>query len=77
MARKAEKRFSFPVVNADFVKSSYSNPGGIISTCVEIARKPHGAAIRDSKDPDGPVLFFRRDEFRAFLKGVKAGEFGA
>ena len=38
----------------DFVKSSYSNTGG---QCVEVARNiPAVVAIRDSKDPDGPIL---------------------
>ncbi|UUU33890.1 DUF397 domain-containing protein [Streptomyces sp. CA-210063] len=38
----------------DFVKSSYSNTGG---QCLEFARNnPHTVAIRDSKNPDGPIL---------------------
>jgi len=38
----------------NFVKSSYSSSGG---ECVEVARNiPHTIAIRDSKDPDGPIL---------------------
>jgi hypothetical protein len=38
----------------DFVKSSYSNAGG---ECVEVARNnPDTVAVRDSKDPDGPIL---------------------
>ncbi|MFC0862912.1 DUF397 domain-containing protein [Sphaerimonospora cavernae] len=32
-------------------------------------------AVRDSKDPDGPKLFFTSDEWSAFLQGVKADEF--
>ena len=31
--------------------------------------------VRDSKDPDGPRLRFHVDEWRAFVAGVKAGEF--
>ena len=31
--------------------------------------------MRDSKDPDGPVLAFTEDEWRAFIAGVKDGEF--
>ncbi|MEV6149784.1 DUF397 domain-containing protein [Nonomuraea sp. NPDC052129] len=31
--------------------------------------------MRDSKDPDGPVLSFTPDEWRAFTAGVKDGEF--
>ncbi|MEV6943087.1 DUF397 domain-containing protein [Streptomyces sp. NPDC051172] len=38
----------------DFLKSSYSSGSG---ECVEVARNiPATVAIRDSKDPDGPIL---------------------
>ncbi|RPF34250.1 DUF397 domain-containing protein [Streptomyces sp. TLI_185] len=38
----------------DFLKSSYSSGSG---ECVEVARNiPTTVAIRDSKDPDGPIL---------------------
>ncbi|WP_067180158.1 DUF397 domain-containing protein [Microtetraspora niveoalba] len=32
-------------------------------------------AVRDSKDPDGPRLFFTPAEWDAFVAGVKAAEF--
>lgn len=32
-------------------------------------------ALRDSKDPNGPALFFTPEEWKAFLLGVQAGEF--
>jgi hypothetical protein len=35
-----------------------------------------GAAVRDSKDPASPVLTFTAQEWVAFVRGVKAGEFG-
>lgn len=48
------------------------------ATCVEIAALPDGgAAIRDSKNPDGPVLRFGDDEWAVFLSAVKAGRFDA
>jgi hypothetical protein len=31
-------------------------------------------AVRDSKDPDGPKLFFRVSAWRALLERIKAGE---
>ncbi|MFF3440438.1 DUF397 domain-containing protein [Streptosporangium sp. NPDC002721] len=31
--------------------------------------------LRDSKNPDGPKLFFTRSEWDAFVGGVKLGEF--
>ncbi|MET9066162.1 DUF397 domain-containing protein [Streptosporangium sandarakinum] len=39
------------------------------------ARHPELIAVRDSKDPDGPKLFFAPTEWDAFLDGAKAGEF--
>ncbi|MFJ1752794.1 DUF397 domain-containing protein [Kitasatospora sp. NPDC088134] len=60
---------------ARWVKSSYSDNGG---ACVEVA--PTASAghmpVRDSKDPQGPVLVFTRAEYAAFLDAVVAGEFG-
>lgn len=55
-------------------KSSRSNPSG---NCVELARLPGdaGFAIRNSRDPNGPVLIYTRDEIRAFLLGAADGEF--
>jgi hypothetical protein len=52
--------------------SSTSNGGG----CVEVAQLPAVVAVRDSKDPDGSRLTFSPQEWRAFVAGVKAGEFG-
>lgn len=44
-------------------------------TCVEVASADDGIAMRDSKDQDGPVLRFTRDEWAAFLTGAKEGDF--
>ncbi|MET8339711.1 DUF397 domain-containing protein [Streptosporangium canum] len=54
-------------------KSSYTGQTG---NCVEVASLPSGGrAVRDSKDPDGPMLRFTPDEWQAFINGVKDGEF--
>ncbi|HEU4542991.1 MAG TPA: DUF397 domain-containing protein [Jiangellaceae bacterium] len=45
------------------------------ANCVEVAVQPGEMFIRDSKDPDGPVLCFGEDAGRAFLDGIRAGEF--
>jgi Domain of unknown function (DUF397) len=45
------------------------------SSCVEVATIGDTIAIRDSKDPESPVLTYDRDEWQAFVAGVKAGEF--
>jgi Domain of unknown function (DUF397) len=57
----------------EFRRSTFSNNG----TCVEVAKLPDGgAAVRDSKDPASLVLTFTAQEWVAFVRGVKAGEFG-
>ncbi|MER7208860.1 DUF397 domain-containing protein [Streptosporangium sp. NPDC000239] len=61
-------------------RSSLSGNNG--GNCVEVAElKGAGhadlVAVRDSKDPEGPKLFFTPAEWNAFLNGVKAGEFGS
>lgn len=57
-------------------KSSYSTGQDNIS-CVELATgrsaMSHVIAVRDSKNPDGPVLRFAPAEFRALLSGLRAG----
>ncbi len=57
------------IENLIWVKSSYSGSQG--SECVEVAALPHGMAVRDSKDPDGPVLRFTSAEWSAFLEKVR------
>jgi len=57
-------------------KSSYSDNGG---QCVEVAANLAASRgvipVRDSKDPNGPVLDFPAEAFASFVAGVKAGEF--
>ncbi|MCA9359003.1 DUF397 domain-containing protein [Candidatus Kaiserbacteria bacterium] len=31
--------------------------------------------IRDTKSPNGPTISYSKDEWSAFIKGVKNGEF--
>ena len=55
-------------------KSSRSGSNG--GQCVEVASNIPGIiAVRDSKDRGGPALAFTPAEWRAFLSGVKDGEF--
>jgi len=57
-------------------RSSYSTGSG--GNCVEVAASPAGpVAVRDSKDPAGPVLSFTSAGWSAFLGAVKDGELGA
>lgn len=43
--------------------------------CVEVAIRTDAVAVRDSKDNNGGLLCFSPNEWRAFVKGVKADEF--
>lgn len=38
--------------------------------CVEVAFVGDAVWVRDSKDADGPVLTFSKDEWRAFLEDL-------
>jgi hypothetical protein len=54
-------------------KSRRSNPSG---NCVELAELPDGGvAVRNSRDPEGPVLIYTLDEIAAFILGAQDGEF--
>ena len=52
-------------------KSTYSGVNG----CVEVAILNDQIAIRDSKDPRGPMLLFTYSEWAAFIRGVRDGQF--
>lgn len=44
--------------------------------CVEVAALGEGAfGVRDSKDPDGPVLVFGAEVREAFVADVRAGNY--
>jgi hypothetical protein len=43
--------------------------------CVEVAIIVTGVAVRDSKDPDGPVLRFGGEAWRGFVDSVRDGAF--
>jgi hypothetical protein len=55
---------------ATWRKSRHSNNGG---NCVEVAIPTPGTVVlRDSRDPDGPVIAIRTRAWRAFTAQVKA-----
>lgn len=61
------------IKSATFKKSSFSNDTG---DCVAVADLSGGRkAVRDSKDPSGPVLVFTQSEWTAFKSGVLNNEF--
>lgn len=60
------------LTRAQWRKATASQGNG---ECVEVAFVPNAVAMRDSKDPQGPVLAFTPKEWDAFLSGAKDGEF--
>jgi len=54
-------------------RKSTRSQGG--ANCVEFATARDLVGLRDSKDPDGPVLTFTAEAWRLFVIGVRNGEF--
>jgi hypothetical protein len=52
-------------------KSSHSSGTG--GECVEVAALSPSVAVRDSKNPDGPMLTFDNATWAAFTAVIKAG----
>ncbi len=63
----------FSVKDEDFKVSSWSknNP----KTCVAVAIKKDGVAVRNHNDSNRNTVYFSYDEWQAFVKGAKSGEF--
>jgi hypothetical protein len=53
-------------------KSSYSGANG--GNCIEITAAVRIVAVRDSQDPQGPVLAFGPEAWKRFAGQVKAEE---
>jgi hypothetical protein len=49
-------------------KSSFSTPNG---ECVEVARRVEAVGVRDSKNPDGPVLTASPTAWTALLGALR------
>ncbi|WP_433466813.1 DUF397 domain-containing protein [Spirillospora sp. CA-128828] len=60
------------VKSATWRKSSHSTQEG--GQCVEVADLETTVGVRDSTDPRGPVLRFRRDAVTGLLGRIKSGE---
>jgi hypothetical protein len=58
---------------AQWRKSNRSGPYS--DNCVEVAFVDDAIAVRDSKNPTGPVLLFTQAEWDAFVGGARDGEF--
>ena len=59
------------LTSADWRKSSRSGDNG--GACVEVARNlPRIVAVRDSKNPDAPVLIVSTDAWAQFVTRLRA-----
>jgi hypothetical protein len=58
--------------SATWVKSSLSFANG---NCVEVQDGRGAVRVRNSRDPQGGTLVFTPEEWDAFLRGVRNGEF--
>jgi hypothetical protein len=59
-----------PTAAGEWRRASRCTNGG----CVEV-KTGEEISIRSSKHPNGSVVNYDRDEWRAFVEAVKAGEF--
>lgn len=67
------KGLTVDLTSAVWRKSTRSGP--YTDNCVEVAFVDGAIAVRDSKNPTGPVLLFTAGEWDAFVDGAKDGEF--
>jgi hypothetical protein len=55
-----------------WIKAGRSESSG---QCVEMRRHAGAIEVRDSKNPDGPILRYTPAEWAAWLDGARKGEF--
>ena len=67
------KKHKVQFADDDFRKSSLSHHSK--KACVLVATKQKAIGVRDSKDSGKITLQFTKREWKAFIAGVKAGEF--
>jgi hypothetical protein len=60
------------LAEAGWFKATRSNGG---NGCVEVAHLNDWTAVRDSKNPAGPVQLYTDHEWACFLDGARNGEF--
>jgi hypothetical protein len=47
-----------------------------VAKCVEFAEGQDGCAVRDSKDPTGPVISVGRAQWALMMAAIRRGQFG-
>ena len=70
-AYPAERDVEVPLAQGEWRRSSRSE----FNSCVEVCFVGDRVPVRNSRDPDGPVVVFTAPEWDAFVAGVKLGEF--
>ncbi len=50
-----------------------SSRSGTSADCIEVALTDAAVAVRDSKHPEGPMLVFSPESWRAFIDALKEG----
>ncbi len=61
-------------MNTDTPWAKASKSAGNGGECIEVRRHDGAIQVRDSKDPDGPVLTFPPAAWQAFVNAVANGE---
>lgn len=60
------------MLSREWTKSTYSDSS---ANCLEVRRIGVVIEVRNSRDPNGPVVKFTMGEWQAFLGGAEDGEF--
>jgi hypothetical protein len=58
------------ISHARWRKSSHS--GSHAGECVEVAKVDQAIAMRDSKDPHGPILFLAAEQWHALFQHLRS-----
>jgi Domain of unknown function (DUF397) len=66
------KRFKPTKISSGWRKATRSIAN---AACVEVRPLEGIVAVRDSKNPQGPVLTYTQEEWETFLEGAKRGKF--
>ena len=72
---EAEARNTMQKFEADLSGAVWRRSATSEEAAVEVALLDNGVAVRDSRRPEGDVLFFTPAEWDAFVGGAKDGEF--
>jgi hypothetical protein len=72
---KAEIRDTLDLTDAEWIRAGEGEGEHVEVAFVEHTDGNTYIAMRNSAQPDGPVLVFTESEWEAFIEGAKDGEF--